>query len=468
MNEASLKTRFCPSPTGLLHLGNVRTALFNALLAKGKAGTFLLRIEDTDKTRSEQRFIDALQHDLRWLGLNWDEGPGCEGASGPYLQSQRQSIYDRYYQQLQDRDLAYPCFCTEETLALARKVQRASGKPPRYSGTCRSLTAEQVAEKLASGLKPTLRFRVIADEQTIFQDLVRGEQRFNNNDMGDFIIRRADGTPPFMYCNAIDDALMGVTHALRGEDHLTNTPRQVMILQALGLAVPLYGHISLIMGADGAPLSKRTGSRSVEELRSQGYLPLAVVNYLARLGHYYKEEHWMRFGELAENFSIAGLGSAPARFDAQQLLFWQRETIAQLSVAELIEWMGRKVQGLVPKEAMEPFVAAIRPNIVFPADAEHWAQVFYRDDLVYDPEQQTILKEAGKEYFAMVLQVLNEVGADLPAVLAALKERLQLKGKALFEPLRVALTGEQKGPELALIFELLGVERLKRRIELFS
>ncbi|HVV67875.1 MAG TPA: glutamate--tRNA ligase [Gammaproteobacteria bacterium] len=465
MNQPTLKTRFCPSPTGLVHLGNIRTALFNALLAKGQGGIFLLRIEDTDKARSDVQFAEALQEDLRWLGLDWDEGPGCEGAAGPYWQSQRQTIYDRYYQQLEQLKLAYPCFCTEQQLALARKLQRSAGKPPRYAGTCRELTKEAIAEKLAQGLQPTLRFQVPLDQETVFHDLVRGEQRFKNNDIGDFIIRRADGTPPFMYCNAIDDALMGVTHALRGEDHLTNTPRQIMILKALNLPIPQYGHISLIIGSDGAPLSKRHGSRSIQALREQGYLPKAINNYLARLGHYYAAEQLMDMQELAERFSLKSLGAAPARFDANQLLYWQREVVQRLDNLAFWQWAGEAAQQLVPEQTKDLFINSVRTNVTFPADCAHWAQVFYQEDWSYGEEQQTILREAGAKYFAVVEKVLNQQGAKLDDVIAALKTELQVKGKMLFQPLRIALTGEMHGPELLVIFELLGEKRLADRIE---
>ncbi len=465
MNQASLKTRFCPSPTGLLHLGNIRTALFNALLAKGQHGTFLLRIEDTDKARSDAQYAAALQTDMGWLGLDWDEGPGREGTAGPYWQSQRQFIYDKFYQQLEQQGNAYPCFCTEQQLALARKLQRSAGKPPRYPGTCRGLTAEMIAEKLAQGLQPTLRFRVPLDEQTTFYDLVRGEQRFNNNDIGDFIIRRADGTPPFMYCNAIDDALMGVTHALRGEDHLTNTPRQIMILQTLALPVPQYGHISLIIGADGTPLSKRHGSRSVDALREQGYLPIAINNYLARLGHYYAAEQLMDLQGLAERFSLESLGSAPARFDANQLLYWQREAVLQLDTQAFWEWVGEPVHQWVPEEFKELFIISVRPNVTFPADCAHWAKVLFTEDWSYGEEQKAILHEAGIKYFAIVANVLQQPVADLNAITTALKTELQVKGKLLYQPLRVALTGELHGPELLNIFEILGLDRLRQRID---
>ncbi|MFT3741274.1 MAG: glutamate--tRNA ligase [Gammaproteobacteria bacterium] len=455
-----MKTRFCPSPTGLLHLGNLRTALFNALWAKGQQGTFLLRIEDTDKARSDEKYTTALEQDLVWLGLQWNEGPGCEADNGPYLQSQRQTIYDQYYHQLEAKGLVYPCFCSEEQLALARKLQRSAGKPPRYPGTCRHLTADEIAQKLAEGIKPVLRFRVPLEEQTTFDDVVRGPQTFNNNDIGDFIVRRGDGTPPFMYCNAIDDALMGVTYALRGEDHLTNTPRQIMILKALNLPAPQYGHIALIVGADGSPLSKRHGSRSLQALREEGYLPLAINNYLARLGHYYTQEHFMSLAELAQHFSIERLGKAPARFDAAQLLYWQRMAVSQLTETEVWQWL-ENVHALVPGELKSLFIQAVQPNIIFPAEALKWANILFTDEWMTQP----LAIDTPPDFFAVAIKTVQEKGADYPAVTAALKSELNLSGKALFQPLRLALTGELHGPELAAIFALLKEEGLVRRFE---
>lgn len=460
-----IKSRFCPSPTGLLHLGNVRTALFNTLLANGQHGIFLVRIEDTDKARSTQESADALQVDMKWLGLDWDEGPGKDKGAGPYWQSQRQSIYDHYYQILEQKGLVYPCFCSEQQLAIARKIQLSTGKPPRYSGTCRSLTQEVVSQKLAAGLQPALRFRVPQNQQTVFDDLVRGQQSFDNNDIGDFIIRRADGTPPFMYCNAIDDALMGVTHALRGEDHLTNTPRQIMILQALDLPVPTYGHISLIIGSDGSPLSKRTGSRSVQELREQGFWPIAVVNYLARLGHYYPEGHFMSFEELASKFSLSSLSGAPARFDYHQLLHWQREALLHAQPEQIWQWMGETVHDHVPDAHKDLFIKTITPNILFPNEAAHWVWLIYSQELGYSEVSQAILKEANPDYFKIALEVIANGGLDYQKIIETLKSKLHLKGKALFQPLRVALTNELHGPELAPLIELIGMSQVKRRLE---
>lgn len=452
----------------MIHLGNARTALFNGLLAKGQQGQFLLRIEDTDRTRSEEKYTLALQQDLRWLGLQWDEGPGHDLGNGPYWQSQRQAIYDRYYQLLLDNDHAYPCFCTEQELKIARRVQIASNRPPRYRGTCRALAKEEAQARLAANEPHTLRFKVPVDSEVAFDDLVKGRQRFATNDLGDFIIRRTDGTPPFMYCNAIDDAMMGVTHALRGEDHLTNTPRQIMILQALQLPVPIYGHISLIVGSDGAPLSKRHGSRSISELRNAGYLPLGVVNYLARLGHYYVSDALLSLQELAEQFSLNALGSAPARFDQKQLDYWQHQAVLQAEPDVLWPWMGSEVQLLVPEAKRNAFIQLIQPNIVFAQDALTWARIIFTQALVLDEEAKAIVANAADGYFAVLLQLLEQNGVDYQRWLQTLKTELGIKGKALFMPLRVALTGQQHGPELAPLIALMPPEIIRARFSRFS
>lgn len=472
MNNKKIKTRFCPSPTGSLHLGNIRTALFNALFAQGHNGIFLLRIEDTDQLRSDLCHEEALQADLKWLGLEWDEGPGCERAQGPYRQSERHSIYALYYEKLIQKGLAYPCFCSEETLALTRKLQLSAGKPPRYSGKCRHLSVEEIAKNTGEGLRPTLRFRVNLEKETHFQDLVKGEQVFKHQDIGDFIIRRADGTAPFMYCNALDDALMGVTHALRGEDHLTNTPRQIMLLEALGLPVPTYGHISLIVGADGAPLSKRHGSQSLQRMREEGYLPMAILNYLARLGHHYAEEHWMTFRELCEHFSLEKLGAAPARFDPHQLYYWQKETLNRLSVSELWTWcmkssVGEKLAEYVPSDQRAFFLETVRPNSAFPREILEWAECFYKEVTVdfWDEEGRAICQAAGKELFHSIHEAVDAWGADFPKIMDHMKSKHSLQGKALFHPLRVLLTGRVYGPNLGQVCALLGPERINERLK---
>jgi nondiscriminating glutamyl-tRNA synthetase len=269
--------------------------------------------------RGHDKYIEALMRDLRWLGLDWQEGPEAGGDAGPYFQSQRGPIYARYFEALESRHLAYRCFCSEHELAVARRAQLAAGRPPRYNGRCRALDPAQVRDRLAAGEPATLRFRVPDGERVAFEDRVRGRQEFATDDIGDFVIRRSDGTPAFFFSNAVDDATMGVDLVVRGEDHLTNTPRQLLLLRALDLPAPDYAHIALVVGADGAPLSKRIGSFSVQALREAGWLPLAIANYLARLGHTYESNDLLDFDGLAAHFAVERLHRAPAHFDARQL-----------------------------------------------------------------------------------------------------------------------------------------------------
>ncbi len=465
MSSNPPKTRFAPSPTGLLHFGNVRTALFNLLFARSVQGRFLLRIEDTDKERSRTAHTAALQTDLRWLGLAWDEGPGRDGPVGPYLQSERAPIYDEYFSKLEAQGDAYPCFCSEQELSLSRKARMAAGKPPRYSGRCRSLREEEVAAKRAEGLKPTLRFRVAREQVIEFDDLVRGGQRFTTDEIGDFIIRRSDGTPAFFFSNAVDDALMGVTHVLRGEDHLTNTPRQMLLMHALGLDVPRYAHIALIVGADGAPLSKRHGSFTIAGLRAQGYLPAAIVNYLARVGHTYEDNTLLDLAQLAADFDLGHLGRAPARYDEAQLLHWQQLAVQASADDDLWSWFGDDAVNLVPDSEREAFIAAARPNIVFPGDALHWANIVYTDNWELDEALIDVVRQAGSEFFIYAIGALEESGADLQALVKRLKEQSGARGRSLFMPLRAALTGELEGPELAALLPLIGRRRALKRFE---
>jgi nondiscriminating glutamyl-tRNA synthetase len=458
-----IKTRFSPSPTGLLHLGNVRAALFSALYAKQHNGHFILRIEDTDALRSEHKYAEILQDDLKWLGLDWQEGPGVEGPQGPYWQSQRHEIYAQYYQQLEDLKIAYPCFCSEQELALNRKIQLSRGQPPRYAGTCSALTKDEILARTLEGKKPALRFRVPVNTIIEFDDLVKGPQRFNSDDIGDFIIRRAEGTASFMFCNAIDDSLMQVTNVLRGEDHLTNTPRQLMILRALKMAQPQYGHLSLILGDDGTPLSKRHGSFSLHDLREQGYLPSAVLNYLARLSHTYDEQKLMDFATLAANFNTERMSRAAARFDRNQLLHWQKEAVTALDSDELWAWLGEDVKKLVPPQYTELFIETIKPNIFFPFEAADWAHIFFNNRLTIDTENLAVLKEAGENFFTTAGKAVASHGADLPTILADLKQQLNVSGKRLFMPVRIALTGQLHGPELVQIVSLLGKEKMQQR-----
>lgn len=459
----AMKTRLAPSPTGLLHFGNIRTALFNVLAARKFGGTFLLRIEDTDLERSRPEFVEALYRDLRWLGLDWQEGGDAGGPAGPYLQSQRTAIYDEHLRRLDARGLVYPCFCSAAELEISRKLQAQAGRPPRYSGKCSHLKPDEQAAKLAQGLEHTIRFRMPKGVTIEFEDLVRGAQKFAADDIGDFIVRRSDGTYAFFYVNALDDALMGVTHVLRGEDHLANTPRQLALLSALGLPAPVYGHISLIVDGRGAPLSKRSGSKSVEELREQGYLPEAVNNYLARLGHRVDSPHALSLDQLAAGFEFSQLGRSPARYDPAQLLHWQAQAVKESGDAALADWLRPAVGAIVPEGALPAFARAVKGNVTFPADAVLWAQILYTDPLAMAEDAQATLAQAPQKLFRAALDAFAP-GKDYATFAAAVRAAAGVQGKALFMPLRAALTGQLKGPEMADVFALMDPERARRRI----
>ncbi|MGF1645167.1 MAG: glutamate--tRNA ligase [Thiotrichales bacterium] len=464
MTVPSIKSRFAPSPTGFLHLGNVRTALFNALLARKVAGVFLLRIEDTDIERSKHEYQLALQEDLRWLGLEWQEGPEVGGAQAPYNQSERGSIYDAFADRLIAMDLAYPCYCSDVELKMVRKSQLAAGQPPRYAGTCARLTEAERAVRQERGLQPTLRFRVPKGMQVEFDDVVRGRQTFKSDDIGDFIIRRSDGSPAFFFTNAIDDALMGVTHVLRGEDHLTNTPRQLLIYRALDLAEPLFGHISLIVSDEQNPLSKREGSLSVRALREEGYLPGALVNHLARLGHAFDVGDYLSLDGLANHFDLNRLGKSPARHDHQQLLHWQHEAVLHASAAEIVEWLGDFHLEQVPEPDREVFIAMVRPNLTFPGDIAQWTAALYSPTLKLEADAQQILLDTGPEFFAAARSLVAQYVGNYRGFVDALKAATGRKGKQLFMPIRVALTGCTSGPELEPLFNFMSEERLLQRL----
>jgi len=464
------KTRFAPSPTGLLHIGNLRTALFNVLYARQQQGVFLLRCEDTDPERSKESFLQALMDDLRWLGMDWQEGPEVEGALGPYRQSERSATYATYYQKLEEADQAYPCFCSPEELALSRKAQRSAGLPPRYSGKCAHLSAAERQQRLDDGRQPTLRFRVANESVTKFSDLVRGEQAYSGKDIGDFIIRRADGSPAFFFANAIDDALMQVSCVLRGEDHITNTPRQLMILTALGLKHAQYGHTSLILGQDGQPLSKRNGSRSLKELRAMGYFPVAILNHLARLGHHYRDESLMTLEELSAGFQLGSLGKAPARHDEFQLNHWQKLALAACDDSELLSWLQEQrpeaekaLSELVPESDLTAFITAVRANIEQPQDAYHWAKQIFAEPVMSEAAVE-VLQNTSAELFKAALELLPEA-EDFRSFAKAVGKAAGVKGKGLFMPLRAALSGETHGPEMGQMFPLMGKDRVAVRLQ---
>src|SRR5919197_3708238 len=329
-----MRVRFAPSPTGQLHVGNARTALFNWLLAHGKDGIFILRIEDTDVERSTRESEAGILEDLRWLGLEWDEGPDIGGSHGPYRQSERLHLYTSYANELLGGGHAYYCFCSPQKLESDRKSDLAAGRPPRYHGTCRLLAPNDVHARLEAGEKPVIRFKVPERVEVTFQDLVRGDVTFNTEVIGDPVLVRSDGIPAYNFAVVVDDALMAVTHVIRGEDHISNTPRQILLYEALGFTAPTFAHLALVLGPDHSPLSKRHGATSVAEFRAKGYLPEALVNYLALIGWSPRalasgrasgdEPELLPIDELARRFSLDRVGLGAGVFDEEKLAWVNR------------------------------------------------------------------------------------------------------------------------------------------------
>ncbi|HVW71183.1 MAG TPA: glutamate--tRNA ligase [Steroidobacteraceae bacterium] len=460
-------TRFAPSPTGEVHLGNARTALFNFLLARHAGARFLLRIEDTDTERSRDEHTLAVMEDLRWLGLDWDAGPDREDERGPYRQSQRRALYQHHFEVLERQGVVYPCFCSPLELEISRKAQLAAGRPPRYAGTCRALTPAQRERKRAQGIAPSMRFHVPLGRRIEFTDFVHGPQSFLSDDIGDFVLLRADGSAAFFFSNAIDDATMGVTEVLRGEDHLTNTPRQLLILSALGLPAPRYGHLSLIVGADGAPLSKRHGATSVREYRERGYRPEALTNHLFRLGHSTQENGFLSLDEMARAFDLAHFVPSPARFDEQQLNVWQKEAAHRLPLDVAGRWLSSVIPAGLDEAGVRSFLTAVLPNIVLPDDVRPWVEVVFGGPLALAAPEEQVIRNAGNEYFAAAAHAAERSGNDLQAIAGAVRAATGKKGAELYMPLRVALTGRSHGPELAPLLKAMPPGKARERLARF-
>jgi glutamyl-tRNA synthetase len=460
MNAATVVTRFAPSPTGELHLGNVRTALFNLLLARRMGGRYLLRIEDTDAARTAEAHVDGLVTDLRWLGLDWDEGIGVAGAHGPYRQRERGAVYEPLLDRLQQQDHAYPCYCTSAELELSRRAQLAAGRPPRYAGTCAQLDPSARAVRAASAARAALRFRIPAGRILQFDDLVHGPQHVDTALIGDFVIRREDGTPAFFFANAVDDSLMQVTHVLRGEDHLSNTSRQLLVLEALGLRAPRYGHLPLLTGADGAPLSKRNGAPSVRELRECGYGALAICNQLFRLGHSCADNSTLTLAGMAEHFELKHLQRASAHFDPVQLRHWQSLWARSLSPHQVHAWLAPFLPADLAPAQRAALVAALLPNIVAAGEVADWLPVVLGGELQWESAARAAVERAGADFFRALTGALT----DEEPQLASLRAASGRKGAEFFAPLRAALTGRLHGPELAPLLKAMSPVLVRSRL----
>ncbi|MBC8015164.1 MAG: glutamate--tRNA ligase [Sporomusaceae bacterium] len=480
MLQQEIRVRFAPSPTGPFHIGGARSALFNWLLAKKYNGKFVMRIEDTDLDRSTKESEQNICEALNWLGLTWDEGPDVGGPYGPYRQTERLDTYNRYTEQLLADGKAYYCYCSEGEIEAERQAQQDKNETPRYGGRCRHLTDSDKEQFVTEGRKPTVRFHVIENKTIVFKDMVRDIVSFDSNGVGDFVIVKSDGVPVYNYAVVIDDALMHITHVIRAEEHLSNTPRQVVLYDALGFSVPEFGHISLILAKDRSKMSKRHGATSVDQYRKLGYLPEAIVNYLALLGWSpVGEQEFFSLEELIEQFSMERVAKSPAVFDLDKLNYISAqyikkaspEIVTELALPHLIEagYISDDIS-TAQKTWLIEVVGALREYISHGAEIVNHIDIFFNDDITFENEEAAeILRDADipqvMTSFRDKLQALHVVEA--PAVKALLKsitKELKLGGKKVFMPLRVVLTGKMHGPDLDKIISLIGRERILDRL----
>ncbi|MGA1825877.1 MAG: glutamate--tRNA ligase [bacterium] len=472
-----VRVRFAPSPTGYLHIGNARTALFNWLFARNQDGTFILRIEDTDSKRSSSASEETIKKDLEWLGLLWDEGPGRDGPCGPYRQSERIPIYHEYAQKLIDTGFAYYCYCSPEELEANKQKALSERRMPLYNGHCRTLTAKQKADYERQGREPVVRFRVpdLPDGQLIIHDIVRGSVTFEDTTLGDFVLLRPDGLAAYNFAVVIDDALMGITHILRGEDHLSNTPKQVLLYKAFGFELPSFAHLSMILGPDHTRLSKRHGATSVFQYREKGFLPEALLNYLSLLGWSSEDgAELISADELIQKFSLARVNKSAAVFDTQKLLWLNGnyirrsplDTIASFSLDYLpedkkVEWKGKIEE--MGNEWWLDVIASVKAKVETVDQIFDRARVYFDSKVTIEQDAHDILTmpEAKKIVDAAleVLPHMEEITKEnLRDIIKKISGQSNVKGKSLYMIIRAALSGNLEGPDLDKLIVLLGKE----------
>jgi nondiscriminating glutamyl-tRNA synthetase len=475
--NSKVRVRFAPAPTGLLHIGNARTALFNFLFARRHHGTFVLRVEDTDVERSTDTSVDRIIEDLEWLGISWEEGPDRGGALGPYRQSQRVSIYREFAERLSQQGRSFKCFCSEERLEKVRKEQLSRGTMPRYDGHCRSLSAAEIAEMESSGLRPVIRFHV-GRGSILFDDLIHGKMNFDAAGIGDFIIVRSDGMAAYNFACVVDDHLMDITHVIRGEDHLSNTPRQILLYEALGWQPPLFGHHPLILGSDRSPLSKRHGATAVSQYREEGFLPEALENYLVLLGWTPPSgRETLSLERMIEEFSLQDVSKSAPIYNRKKLEWLNSYYIRSKEEGQLSKILIPYLQkaGIRIDEIHLPWLSEIsellKENLVVLSQVEQYLGVFFDEKFFFEDGAKAILREPrNRETLDSVLRLLedpsNFQSADQGSLLSQLEKKTGRKGKDLYAPLRAAITGKTRGPELAKTLPLLGRERLIRRLKM--
>lgn len=475
--NSTVRVRFAPAPTGLLHIGNARTALFNHLFAKHHHGSFILRIEDTDAERSTDLSIEHILEDLRWLGIHWEEGPDRGGPIGSYRQSQRLPLYLDHAEGLLREGKAYPCYCSPERLESLRKEQLSKGKMPRYDGRCRSLSEGEISRMEWQGQRPVLRFHVQRGS-IVFEDLIHGRMNFDAGGIGDFIILRSDRTAAYNFACVIDDHLMRITHVIRGDDHLSNTPRQILIYQALGWQPPSFAHHPLILGSDRSPLSKRHGATAVSQYRDEGFLPEALLNYLVLLGWTPPSgEEVLPMERIIEEFSLSAL-SRNAPLHSRKKLEWlnsiylrekDEDHLSELLLPYIVK-AGVPIHH-IDQHYLKQIPSVLKENLVVLSQVEEYLGIFFDEKFFFEEEARMVLSDSkNRETVLCALHVFeslpNLTANGWPPLLSELEEETGRKGKSLFSPLRAGITGKIKGPELAKTIPLLGKERIVRRLKM--
>ncbi|HEY2953623.1 MAG TPA: glutamate--tRNA ligase [Candidatus Eisenbacteria bacterium] len=470
----TIRVRFAPSPTGYLHVGGARTAYFNWLFARQKGGAFVLRIEDTDVERSSEESEGGVLGDLRWLGLDWDEGPDRGGPHGPYRQSERLALYRERAELLVASGAAYPCFCTDAELEARRKEALAAGRPPHYDGRCRHMSLAEREAARREGRPESVRFAVEARDW-VLHDRVRGEVRFPAGMVGDFVLLRSSGLPTYNFAASVDDAAMRISHVIRAEEHLPNTPRQLMLYAALGEEPPEFAHVPLILNRDRSKMSKRSGEAAVavSDWRRAGYVAEALLSYLALLGfHPGDDREILSRKELLEGFTLERVGKSGSVFDADKLRWVNAHYLHTATGAQLREWGAEFLPPAalaLDRARLEALLQAVRGNLSTLADLAGELGPFLDDPPAFEPEARAALESArGREVCASLAAALEPLaswsGEAVKSALQSLGARLGIKGRELFQPVRAALTGRTHGPELPLLAELLGRERCLARL----
>jgi len=478
MPSSSVRVRFAPSPTGFLHIGGVRTALFNWLFARHNGGSFILRIEDTDRARFQEEALDDIMTSLRWLDLDWDEGPDVGGDYGPYYQSERLEHYHTYAQQLVRDGLAYPCYCSPERLRAMREEQQKNKQSVGYDRHCRNLTQKAVAEHEAQGIVPVIRLAAPLEGVTTYYDVMRGQSLVQNSVLDDLVLLKSDGFPTYHLANVIDDHLMEITHIMRADEWLPSVPRHILLYQAFGWEPPVYAHLPIILSPDGkGKMSKRFGATAVREFRDQGYIPEGMLNYLARVGWSYddKSEFFTR-DDLVEKFTLGGVNKSPAAFSYKKLESINAEHIRRLTVEDLAERLVRYFhEHGVPGaqlEMMRELTPLIQERIKTLSDAIEMTDFFFADEIDYPAEMLIGKKLTVEESLDGLRRMRDVLGSvvdfreqTLEGPLYGLAEEMEVKPGSLFGVLRVAVTGKKVAPPLFGTLQVLGSEVVMSRID---